>query len=344
MSYKKCGYCGHANNATNKFCESCGSILNVAPESEYYAPAGGGAAQAPEMIKKSKGGKAKIIVPVILAVLLVGGGVFAYFQFFAKTTVDLVEGFNDKVLNLSGYNGEGSIMDMDISKIKELQNYYDASEDVKKFLDSVDYTTDKDDSTDLSRGDKVVITATFDQSLAEDCGVKVKNASGGSVEKTIAIERLKDKPEEKNENYSSDSNSGYNNNNSYGYENNYDDSSSSDSSYDSNEDEKMTADNGAYYTVSEQELTEEDIEGWSRFEVQMYINYIYTKHGYKLGDSTASAREQREHFEQLNWYNEEPRLYSGESEMPMCESHFTDIENHNKRVLVKRRNWLKKHE
>ena len=88
----------------------------------------------------------------------------------------------------------------------------------------------------------------------------------------------------------------------------------------------------------------EDIEGWSRFEVQMYINYIYTKHGYKLGDSTASAREQREHFEQLNWYNEEPRLYSGESEMPMCESHFTDIENHNKRVLVKRRNWLKKHE
>jgi hypothetical protein len=95
---------------------------------------------------------------------------------------------------------------------------------------------------------------------------------------------------------------------------------------------------------AKQELTEEDIEGWSRFEVQMYINYIYTKHGYKLGDSTASAREQREHFEQLNWYNEEPRLYSGESEMPMCESHFTDIENHNKRVLVKRRNWLKKHE
>ena len=48
--------------------------------------------------------------------------------------------------------------------------------------------------------------------------------------------------------------------------------------------------------------------------------------------------------EQVNWYDEEPRLYSGESEMPMCESHFTDIENHNKRVLVKRRNWLKKHE
>lgn len=344
MSYKRCGYCGHANDATNKFCESCGNILNAAPESDYYAPAAGGAAQAPEMKKKSKGGKAKIIVPVILALLLVGGGVFAYFQFFSKTTVDLVEGFNDKVLNLSGYNGEGTIIDMDISKIKELQNYYDASEDVKKFLDSVDYTTDKDDSTDLSRGDKVVITANFDQSLAEECGVKVKNASGGSVEMTIAIERLKDKPEEKNESYSSDSNSGYNNNNAYGYNNNDNGSNSSNSSYDSNEDEKMTADNGAYYTVSEQELTEEDIEGWSRFEVQMYINYIYTKHGYKLGDSTASAREQREHFEQLDWYNEEPRLYSGEKEMPMCEAHFTDIENHNKRVLVKRRDWLKNHE
>ena len=104
---------------------------------------------------------------------------------------------------------------------------------------------------------------------------------------------------------------------------------------------------GAMMVVDNTFLTpyfQRPIELGADLVVHSGTKYLCGHNDVVCGLVVCTTEEQREHFEQLNWYNEEPRLYSGESEMPMCESHFTDIENHNKRVLVKRRNWLKKHE
>ena len=322
MSYKYCQFCGTANKSTNKFCENCGSNLDQIPAA---APASAGI--APMSINKRKGPNLKILIPVIVGVLLlVGGGVFAYFHFFNDKTIDLTAGFDDKVLNLSGYDGEGTILDEDIDRIRELQGYNDADDEMKDFLNSVEYSHDKQGEDELSNGVKVTVTAKFDMAKAEEYGIKVRNAENGEVQTKVTITSFEKKPEEEGDNYQAEDQ----------YSESYDDYSSD--SGDDYEDEKRTADDGAYYTVSDTELSASDISDWSDYKIQMYINYIYTKHGYELGDSTESAREQKDHFETLDWYNNEPKYYKGDDDQAECEKEFTDIEKHNNKVLGRERN------
>lgn len=325
MRYKYCQFCGAANHSTNKFCENCGSNMDQIPAA---TPASAGV--TPMSINKRKGPNLKILIPVILGVLLLaGGGVFTYFHFFNDKTIDLTAGFDDKVLNLSGYDGEGTILDNDIDRIRELQGYNDADDEMKDFLDSVEYSHDKQGEDELSNGVKVTITAKYDMAKAEEYGIKVRNAENGEVQTKVTITSFEKKPEEEEENYQAEEQ----------YSDSYDDYSSD--YEDDYEDEKRTADDGAYYTVSDTELSASDISDWSDYKIQMYINYIYTKHGYELGDSTDSAKEQKDHFETLDWYNSEPKYYKGKSGQTECEGDFTDIENHNKKVLVRERDRRK---
>ena len=325
MMYKYCDVCGHANNADNKFCESCGNDLNKA---------GGAFVQSPVVIRKRNRGKPKIIGAIILGVLiLAGGGVFAYFHFFSYTTVDLMNGIGSKVLELDGYNGEGAA-DINRSKIYEIQGYDEAEPDVKKFLNTVKYSTDKEGERSLSNGDKVCITATFEKEFAEKYRIEVKDAKNGKVEKAVVIKGLSEKPEEEAEeqtNYSADESV---------VETDEDSEPQEDINNDPYEEEKRTTDNGAYYKVSEQRYTEEEISGWDRTMVQRHLNYIYAKHGYKISNRPES-RKQREYFESLSWYNKTPKRFDLSTENKCVkEIKKDDIEYYNWKLFHKKRDSM----
>ena len=337
MKYIHCPNCGTVNPPTNGYCEGCGMSLAAVAMNH-----------APMKIQKRKSNTMKVIL-IIAAIMAItaASGVFVYAHFFSEKTVDITSGFDDKVLELTGYNGEGQITAFDEDKAKQLQRYHDADEDVKLLLDSVEYTTNKDNATDLSNGDKVTITATFDQELAQEKKIKVINDEGGQVQETIKIEnRLPEKKEEPKEESNNDYGSGYDNGyetgydtgynaaSNSGYSNNYSNSGYSNSGYSNSNDYDETENDEAYNTVSSVYLTEDDISDFSLDKTQRWINYIYAKNGYEF----RKTKSEKDYFEQFDWYNN--RTYTTHSQKE-AESNFSDIERHNNKLLAKRRNALR---
>ncbi|MEG0313691.1 MAG: hypothetical protein RR646_00300 [Erysipelotrichaceae bacterium] len=104
---------------------------------------------------------------IVAAIILLFVGKFIY----GKMTMKEVD-FTGKIeLEYRGYNGEGSIVDQ-FSLNKSIE-YDKTDKDLKNFVKTVQFDISPDN--DLSNGDKVKITAEFDEELAEELGIKPIN-------------------------------------------------------------------------------------------------------------------------------------------------------------------------
>lgn len=300
MAKVYCVHCGTANPEGSAYCAQCGSRL--------HDPGQGVRAGS-----KPSNGKRWVIPLVVVLVLALAGGVFAIIHFGKEkelTEIDLVQGFDDRVLDLSGQDGEGSITGIDYDRIRENLAYNDQSYEAKEFIDSVEYRTDKDDVSNLTNGEKVKIIGEYDESRAEELGFKVRNGRSGTVETTIKIERLEAKDVTVRE-YVGDINRYYNNAPAL----------SADTDY------------SIRYSLSNYYLSEEDIDGLSYEATQRLINYIYANNGYEFQTKDAKA-----YFESFDWYWDIPNKTRDQD---VAKSRFSDVERANEKLLIKRRDALK---
>lgn len=92
------------------------------------------------------------------------------------------------------------------------------------------------------------------------------------------------------------------------------------------EEEAKSEDEGYDSTLSERELTEEDLEGKTKKELELMRNSIYARYGYRFKRDDLFS-----HFSQFNWYN--PTT----SDMSTVYSSMSGIEKYNI-------DFIKKHE
>lgn len=321
MAKKICPKCGTTNIEDSVFCEKCGNRLAGV---DSAAPVSG----APVAVKKKAGSKTAIIAAAaVVSILAIAGCVFAITHFLLKEPVeiDLVQGFDDTVLELSGEDGSGSINGFDESAIKEKLYYYDQTQDAQELIDSVietgNYRTEQIEATDLRNGDKVKIVCTYSEEFAENHNLKIKNGNNGQVEKTITIGSLP------NAQYEPDTES-------YDTE---DESSTSDVShtkiaeYVANEDDEKIRE-----VIQNQFLTEEDVNKIDNIDdAQRLCNYFYTLHGFKLSKKASEA--DREYFNSMEWYN--PTTTDQEE----ASAEFNSYEKANEKVAADRRNNLREY-
>ena len=313
MATVYCSRCGAPNAEGAAFCDQCGSRLVTADDGARRSRQDYQQDYQQEAAKQG-GGKKWIIPLVIILALALAGGAFALTHFGKQaepTEIDLVQNFDDRVLDLSGQDGEGTITGIDFDKIRENLAYNDQTDEARDFIDSVTYTTDKDDATNLVNGDKVKIICEYSESKAEEKGLKVKNGRNGTVETTITIERLEAKAVTIEQSAVSDLN------------NNYDNASGLDTA----------SDDSIRYSVSSVYLTEADIADLNYDATQRMINYIYANNGYEFQTAEAKA-----YFESFNWYNQVPNKTTDQD---VARSRFSDIEKANEKLLIKRRDALK---
>ncbi|MEG1066430.1 MAG: hypothetical protein RSD85_02645 [Erysipelotrichaceae bacterium] len=104
---------------------------------------------------------------IVAAIILLFVGKFIY----GKMTMKEVD-FTGKIeLEFSGYNGEGSVSDpFNLDKSIE---YDKTDKDLKNFVKTINFDISPDEN--LSNGDKVKLTAEFDEELAEELGIKPVN-------------------------------------------------------------------------------------------------------------------------------------------------------------------------
>lgn len=306
-----CAHCGAINPEGAAFCEQCGSRL-PAPDTGAPGQMNSYQGAAPVAVKR-KSGKTWLIPLIVILILALAGGAFALIHFGKEkelTEIDLVQNFDDRVLDLSGKDGEGTITGIDYDKIRENLAYNDQTDEAKEFIDSVEYRTDKDSATDLSNGEKVKVICEYDESKAEEMGFKVRNGKDGAVETTIKLERLEAKDVTIQQSVN-DLNENYNNA----------------SGLDTSSDENIR------YQVSNEYLTEEDISGLNYDATQRMINYIYANNGYEFQTPEAKA-----YFEALDWYYQVPNK---SKDQEVVRSRFSDIEKANEKLLIERRDALK---
>ncbi|MBQ3923922.1 MAG: YARHG domain-containing protein [Firmicutes bacterium] len=309
MARVVCPRCGAINSEGASFCDQCGSRLTAADAGMRSQQAG--YQQDPAV--KSSGGKKWVIPLIIVLVVALGGGAFALIHFGKKaepTEIDLVQNFDDRVLDLSGKDGEGRITGIDYDKVRENLSYNDQTDDARDFIDSVEYRTDKDDATDLVNGDKVKIICEYSESKAGEMGFKVKNGRNGTVETTIKIERLEAK-----------------------------DVTIQQSVYDLNQNYNNAAglasasDESIRYSVSQEYLTTADIADLNYDATQRMINYIYALNGYEFQTAEAKA-----YFESFDWYLDIPNKTKDQD---VAKSRFSQCERANEKLLIERRDALK---
>lgn len=174
--HRYCPECEAQNEAEALFCENCGAPLQTKAEEPAH-----------KVVPKKKSAKIPIIIIVLLA--LTGAGVFAYFHFSQKTEVNLTKNLDTEILKLDGQNGNGSISEIDMDKVLEKWDIDNQEENVQKFLRTVELTSDRIDSDDLSNGDAIKIIAKYERANAKKYKIEVTGE-----EKTVKVEGLQEKP------------------------------------------------------------------------------------------------------------------------------------------------------
>lgn len=312
-----CPKCGTANQEGSRFCEQCGAMLPAAQKTAAFAGPG------PVAVKKNSG--KKWIIPLIaVLVLALGGGAFAIMHFSKQkelTEIDLVADFDDRVLQYEGQDGEGVITGIDLDRVKENLAYNDQSDEVKDFIDSVKYRTDKDDEQDLSNGEKVKVICEYDKEKAEEKGLKVKNGKDGVVETTITLKSLAAREPEvvQSDNSSSEPQASNYPSSAYGSE--------LEQAFRADDDETVMQ------IISGQYLVDEDIDDLNEHEIQKLANYFYAMHGYKLNDKAEGAK----FFKTRSWYNPTTK------DQDVAASEFNDYEFANEKLVGARRDYLRAH-
>ena len=129
---------------------------------------------------EATGKKSKLMKTGLVGLAIVAIGAAAYFvydTFFAYEEVDL---FEDTAVLAEGYNGEGYI------SVSGQSSFYDYDDEYDYYADSDDLhlldfestvTYDFDKVSDLSNGDKVTVTASYDKDRAEAAKIRVKEDS-----------------------------------------------------------------------------------------------------------------------------------------------------------------------
>lgn len=128
---------------------------------------------------KTKNGK--ITIGVVVAVILLFGGYKVYDTYFNKTAISLLENVE---VEFDGYDGAGRISSCRIGDIE----YDKTNAEIASFVNSI--TLDYDYSDELKNGDKVEISAVYNQTTAEELKLDVKDATT-TVKVKGLIERYK---------------------------------------------------------------------------------------------------------------------------------------------------------
>lgn len=141
--------------------------------------------------KKSRGKLIALIVVAFIAVACISG--FVLLPKFSKISVDLSSLIADPVVE--GFDGSGSLFVEDLTLDPEKASIWISSQKEKKqgdceaFLQSIVLGVDK--SENLSNGDTLLITASYDENLANSYNIVVTNTT-----KEVAIGGLKERPKE----------------------------------------------------------------------------------------------------------------------------------------------------
>ena len=94
-------------------------------------------------------------------------------------------------------------------------------------------------------------------------------------------------------------------------------------------DKSSNADSADYLLPSDsRELTEDDVAGLSRDDIQQRINEMYARHGYAFSNSPSIA----EYFSQYDWYSPDADLTQDEAY-----AQFSDLEKQNRNFLIAHR-------
>lgn len=129
----------------------------------------------------ASGGSAKVIKWILLGLIVVVLGVAAlivYDNFFNLTEVNLFEHAED-FYEVDGYSGEGVL----VNYIQDYQGSRAAGNEpyASEFYNSIKYSVNKKEG--LKNGDKIIITAIYDKSLARKAKLK---AASDTAEFTVA--------------------------------------------------------------------------------------------------------------------------------------------------------------
>lgn len=115
---------------------------------------------------KTKNGK--ITLGVIVAVIVTFGGYKIYDTFFNKTTIRLLENVE---VEFNGYDGAGRVSSCRIGDVE----YDKTNAEIASFVNSVTLSYDKAD--ELKNGDEIEVTATYNQTTAEELKLDVQDAT-----------------------------------------------------------------------------------------------------------------------------------------------------------------------
>lgn len=202
---KHCSECGAENTAEAFFCENCGTKFDLGSEASNEDLSNGPSEtvnadhiDAEEEVSEQvqyvvqptpmkKPHRMPIIILIIIA--FAGAGVFAYFHFPQMTEVNLTKNLDAEILKVDGYNGHGSISEIDMEKVLEKWDIDNQEENVQMFLKSVEITSDRVGSGGLSNGDAITIIAKYKRADAKKYKIDVVDE-----EKTVKVEGLQEKP------------------------------------------------------------------------------------------------------------------------------------------------------
>lgn len=140
---------------------------------------------------KTKNGK--ITLGVVAAVIVLFGGYKVYDTYFNKTTISLLDNVQ---VEFTGYDGAGRVSSCYMGDVE----YDKTNAEIASFVSSVSVSYDAGE--DLKNGDEITVTATYNQTTAENLKLDVKNATK-TVKVKGLIERYKKASEVPNK-YASD--------------------------------------------------------------------------------------------------------------------------------------------
>lgn len=123
---------------------------------------------------KTKNGK--ITLGVIAAAVVLFGGYKVYDTYFNKTAISLLDNVQ---VEFTGYDGAGRVSTCRMGDVE----YDKTNAEIASFVNTITLSYDTD--TDLKNGDEIKVTATYNQTTAENLKLDVKNAT-----KTVKVKGL----------------------------------------------------------------------------------------------------------------------------------------------------------
>lgn len=281
---------------SSRFCPNCGK--EIFGNQKFCDECGVDLQGAKDVshYRNSSGKKSKLI-PIIIAVVVLIAAVAGYFIWrsnYKEITLDLTGNASKHVLTYVGTDKSGKVKIDEVAMRKAIGA---SDKRATEFVESVSFEADKTDN--LANGDEVVVTAKYPSELDNEKHIKVKGDS-----RTFVVSGLK-APESKEPKKVVIQ---YDATNPYDYSLKY---------------------NSKVYDYNNFYLTESDVSGWNRAQLQRGINDICAMNGREFKDDN-----QRAYYSNFSWYNP---TYSADYFDDRINSILSSTELANYRLLVKYR-------